>query len=104
MKIFFCSGVVFFQHKCIFALALKGRLAQLVQSAWFTPRRPGVRVSHRPQKKRKISEGVFLFLVLFLPLLIEILGRVGSERPDFRSGRPGVRVARSSQKKRKIYF
>lgn len=25
-----------------------GRLAQLVQSAWFTPRRSGVRISHRP--------------------------------------------------------
>ena len=29
--------------------SLKGRLAQLVQSIWFTPRGSGVRISQRPQ-------------------------------------------------------
>ena len=42
--------------KCTtFASAIKqhGRLAQLVQSIWFTPRGSGVRIPQRPQKEVK---------------------------------------------------
>ena len=34
-------------------LIIVGRLAQLVQSTWFTPRGSGVRVPHRPQKSTR---------------------------------------------------
>ena len=39
---------------------LKGRLAQLVQSIWFTPRGSGVRIPHRPQPKSR-THSVWLF-------------------------------------------
>ncbi len=32
-------------------LKFSGRLAQLVQSTWFTPKGSGVRLPHRPQRK-----------------------------------------------------
>ena len=34
----------------------KGRLAQLVQSIWFTPRGSGVRIPQRPQKWKSCEE------------------------------------------------
>ena len=34
----------------------KGRLAQLVQSIWFTPRGSGVRISHRPQTQKPVTK------------------------------------------------
>jgi hypothetical protein len=52
----------------IFALALKGRLAQLVQSIWFTPRGSGVRIPHRPQHKTDHNCGRFLFLYSQTPM------------------------------------
>ena len=44
----------------IFAHAM-GRLAQLVQSIWFTPRGSGVRIPHRPQQKAETKVSAFLF-------------------------------------------
>ncbi len=41
-KIYLCTA---FERKCN---PLKGRLAQLVQSIWFTPRGSAVRTRHRP--------------------------------------------------------
>ena len=38
----------------------RGRLAQLVQSIWFTPRGSGVRIPQGPQKLSDYSES-FLF-------------------------------------------
>lgn len=52
--------------KCTtFASAIKqhGRLAQLVQSIWFTPRGSGVRIPQRPQESH--NETLFLFEVTF---------------------------------------
>jgi hypothetical protein len=49
-----------FQKKpylCIaFETEVYGRLAQLVQSIWFTPRGSGVRIPQRPQKKKSYEE------------------------------------------------
>ena len=42
----------------------KGRLAQLVQSIWFTPRGSGVRIPQRPQKRSLTKKFVRLFLFL----------------------------------------
>lgn len=38
-----------------------GRLAQLVQSIWFTPRGSAVRIRHRPRKKVSKSWPFFVF-------------------------------------------
>ena len=55
-----------FKKSRTFASAIKqhGRLAQLVQSIWFTPRGSGVRIPQRPQKE--VKKG-FLFYVLNFP-------------------------------------
>ena len=49
-----------FQKKpylCIaFETEVYGRLAQLVQSIWFTPRGSGVRIPQRPQKWKSYEE------------------------------------------------
>ena len=56
-----------FQKKpylCIaFETEVYGRLAQLVQSIWFTPRGSGVRIPQRPQKRFK--KDLFLHLSTF---------------------------------------
>jgi hypothetical protein len=41
----------------------KGRLAQLVQSIWFTPRGSAVRIRHRPQKKSFVNSDDFFYFV-----------------------------------------
>lgn len=43
-------------------LKQKGRLAQLVQSIWFTPRGSGVRIPHRPLKDLLNSKSFFVYL------------------------------------------
>ena len=51
--------------KCTtFASAIKqhGRLAQLVQSIWFTPRGSGVRIPQRPQRGSKRTSFLFIYL------------------------------------------
>ena len=57
-----------FQKKpylCIaFETEVYGRLAQLVQSIWFTPRGSGVRIPQRPQKRSLTKKFVRLFLFL----------------------------------------
>ena len=62
------------ENSLIFALAIRnsrhytedlivaGRLAQLVQSIWFTPRGSGVRIPHRPQRKPKLIVSVFFMI------------------------------------------
>ena len=54
-----------FKNCTTFASAIKqyGRLAQLVQSIWFTPRGSGVRIPQRPQKRFKRTS--FSFYQLF---------------------------------------
>ncbi len=44
---------------------IRGRLAQLVQSTWFTPKGSGVRIPCRPQNKKIliILSGFFLFYI-----------------------------------------
>ena len=60
--------------KCTtFASAIKqhGRLAQLVQSIWFTPRGSGVRIPQRPQKWKsceEIRETFFVLAAFYLTL------------------------------------
>lgn len=45
----------------------KGRVAQLVQSTWFTPKGSGVRIPSRPQKeKASILEAFFDWHILFI--------------------------------------
>lgn len=56
-------------YLCIaFETEVYGRLAQLVQSIWFTPRGSGVRIPQRPQKWKSCEEirETFLFLLLFI--------------------------------------
>ncbi len=44
-----------------------GRLAQLVQSTWFTPKGSGVRIPHRPQSFQKWE--LFFFMDFFVDIL-----------------------------------
>ena len=57
-----------FQKKpylCIaFETEVYGRLAQLVQSIWFTPRGSGVRIPQRPRNRSLTKKFVRLFLFL----------------------------------------
>ena len=50
-----CQSFAEFKNCTTFASAIKqhGRLAQLVQSIWFTPRGSGVRIPQRPRNKRQ---------------------------------------------------
>ena len=63
-----------FQKKpylCIaFETEVYGRLAQLVQSIWFTPRGSGVRIPQRPRNRSLTKKFVRLFY--FLPLLYKL--------------------------------
>ena len=54
-----------FKNCTTFASAIKqhGRLAQLVQSIWFTPRGSGVRIPQRPRNKRQKATKKCLSLV-----------------------------------------
>ena len=55
-----------------------GRLAQLVQSIWFTPRGSGVRIPHRPPKR----------IVKTILFSLTKISSVGSGNPDAkREGR-----------------
>ena len=60
-----CQSFAEFKNCTTFASAIKqhGRLAQLVQSIWFTPRGSGVRIPQRPQESH--NETLFLFEVTF---------------------------------------
>ena len=55
-----------------FASAI-GRLAQLVQSIWFTPRGSGVRIPHRPQRKRSAKADRFCYKEVCMNLFINKL-------------------------------
>lgn len=61
-----CQSFAEFKNCTTFASAIKqhGRLAQLVQSIWFTPRGSGVRIPQRPQKRSLTKKFVRLFLFL----------------------------------------
>ena len=50
-----CQSFAEFKNCTTFASAIKqhGRLAQLVQSIWFTPRGSGVRIPQRPRNNRQ---------------------------------------------------
>gem|GEM_PF-6676280 len=49
-------------------LTKQGRIAQLVQSTWFTPKGSGVRIPLRPQKVFR-NEDLFLFMNYFTYIL-----------------------------------
>ena len=77
-----------FKNCTTFASAIKqyGRLAQLVQSIWFTPRGSGVRIPQRPQKE--VKKG-FLFYVLNFPgprSFFRIIQRAGDPIDIFPTG------------------
>ena len=54
---------VIFEQMYFYIFAALGRLAQLVQSTWFTPKGSGVRIPQRPHqlKSRCIASGFFVF-------------------------------------------
>ena len=68
-----------FQKKpylCIaFETEVYGRLAQLVQSIWFTPRGSGVRIPQRPRNRSLTKKFVrlFLFLTAFIQTFFILL-------------------------------
>ncbi len=51
LKIGFIFATLFQKRKAGFTEIKFGRLAQSVQSIWFTPRGSGVRIPHRPRKE-----------------------------------------------------
>lgn len=68
-----CQSFAEFKNCTTFASAIKqhGRLAQLVQSIWFTPRGSGVRIPQRPQKWKsceEIRETFFVLAAFYLTL------------------------------------
>ena len=50
------------KNRCNFASAI-GRLAQLVQSIWFTPRGSGVRIPQDPQREGSVLKKDTIFFV-----------------------------------------
>ena len=79
-----------FQKKpylCIaFETEVYGRLAQLVQSIWFTPRGSGVRIPQRPHKKGSLTKQfvrLFLFLTAFIQTFSILLLYNSGKRVNF---------------------
>ena len=81
-----------FQKKpylCIaFETEVYGRLAQLVQSIWFTPRGSGVRIPQRPQNRklkmlREVREAFFVFLPLLYKLSTPFMHYKSGKRVNF---------------------
>ncbi len=52
--------------KIVWSMEIKGRLAQLVQSTWFTPKGSGVRLPHRPQSLASYCKAFFVFITYLL--------------------------------------
>ena len=78
-----------FQKKpylCIaFETEVYGRLAQLVQSIWFTPRGSGVRIPQRPRNRSLTKKFVrlFLFLTAFIQTFFVLLPYNSGKRVNF---------------------
>ena len=78
-----------FQKKpylCIaFETEVYGRLAQLVQSIWFTPRGSGVRIPQRPRNRSLTKKFVrlFLFLTSFIQTFFVLLPYNSGKRVNF---------------------
>ena len=78
-----------FQKKpylCIaFETEVYGRLAQLVQSIWFTPRGSGVRIPQRPRNRSLTKKFVrlFLFLTAFIQTFFILLPYNSGKRVNF---------------------
>ena len=78
-----------FQKKpylCIaFETEVYGRLAQLVQSIWFTPRGSGVRIPQRPRNRSLTKKFVrlFLFLTSFIQTFFLLLSYNSGKRVNF---------------------
>ena len=78
-----------FQKKpylCIaFETEVYGRLAQLVQSIWFTPRGSGVRIPQRPRNRSLTKKFVrlFLFLTAFIQTFSILLLYNSGKRVNF---------------------
>ena len=66
-------------------LSTKGRLAQLVQSIWFTPRGSGVRIPQRPRNRSLTKKFVrlFLFLTAFIQTFFILLPYNSGKRVNF---------------------
>ena len=91
-KLFSVFSKIFCQYKKFIYICTRnqirshGRLAQLVQSIWFTPRGSGVRIPQRPQKE--VKKG-FLFYVLNFPgprSFFRIIQRAGDPIDIFPTG------------------
>ena len=54
-------------------LKYRGRVAQLVQSTWFTPKGSGVRIPSRPQNKSLIRNDEVFSFVIFMNYFLYIL-------------------------------
>ena len=76
-----------FKNCTTFASAIKqyGRLAQLVQSIWFTPRGSGVRIPQRPRNRSLTKKFVrlFLFLTAFIQTFFILLPYNSGKRVNF---------------------
>ncbi len=70
---------------------LFGRVAQLVQSTWFTPKGSGVRIPSRPLIKRLPYLEAFFYAMsfVFLYLILRVISSVGSEHYLDRVGVTG---------------
>ena len=78
-----------FQKKTYLCIAFEtevyGRLAQLVQSIWFTPRGSGVRIPQRPRNRSLTKKFVrlFLFLTAFIQTFFILLPYNSGKRVNF---------------------
>ena len=73
-------------YLCIaFETEVYGRLAQLVQSIWFTPRGSGVRIPQRPRNRSLTKKFVrlFLFLTAFIQTFFILLPYNSGKRVNF---------------------
>ena len=73
-------------YLCIaFETEVYGRLAQLVQSIWFTPRGSGVRIPQRPRNRSLTKKFVrlFLFLTAFIQTFSILLLYNSGKRVNF---------------------
>ena len=68
---------------------MHGRLAQLVQSAWFTPRRSQVRILYRPLGSTRLFRFVLLLVIgrslhiVYVRTVVAVGSHTGFRRPPY---------------------
>ena len=90
-KLFSVFSKIFCQYKKFIYICTRnqirshGRLAQLVQSIWFTPRGSGVRIPQRPRNRSLTKKFVrlFLFLTAFIQTFFILLPYNSGKRVNF---------------------